>query len=200
MRPYDLIILDRDGVINEDSDSYIKSVDEFRPYPASLEAIARLKAAGITVAVATNQSSLARGYFDVATLDAMHAKLARELAAVDPAAKIDKIVYCPHHPDDGCDCRKPRPGMLLELMREFGAAREKTVFIGDNLSDLRAARAAGVAFVLVRTGKGERVLKKAADDEELRAELAGVRVFDDLAAAVEGGIVLGVSENGDKPG
>ena len=112
-----LIILDRDGVINEDSDAFIKSPQEFIPLPGSLEAIARLNAAGYRVAVATNQSGIARGLFDRATLDAMHQKLDTLLAAV--GGHIDALVYCPHAPDAGCDCRKPRPGLLQQIARKF---------------------------------------------------------------------------------
>jgi len=105
-----LLILDRDGVINYDSDAYIKSVEEWIPLPGAIEAIAQLSKAGWTVAVATNQSGIARGYYDIATLDAMHARL-RTLVA-EQGGEVGLVVYCPHGPDEGCDCRKPKPGML----------------------------------------------------------------------------------------
>lgn len=171
-----MIILDRDGVINRDSDDFIKSPDEWQPLPGSLEAIARLKRAGWTVAVATNQSGLARGLFDEATLEAMHAKFRRLLA--DLGAEVDAIYYCPHGPDAACACRKPLPGMYQEAARDFGERLEGTPVVGDSLRDLEAARAVGARPILVRTGKGERTLAKGEG-------LEGVPVFDDLAAAVD---------------
>ncbi|MCR9145351.1 MAG: HAD family hydrolase [bacterium] len=193
-----LVILDRDGVINADSDDYIKSPAEFQFLPGSLEAILRLKRAGKLLAIATNQSGLARGYFDEATLQAMHAKLLGALAAKandEPdtpghqdgrgAASewIDRIVYCPHGPDEGCACRKPLPGMLLEILKRFDVAPREAVFIGDSLSDIQAGQAAGVAPLLVRTGKGQRTLARRESSTEAREILAGVPVFRDLAAA-----------------
>ncbi len=181
-----LVILDRDGVVNEDSDAYIKSPEEFRPYDASLHAIVRLKRAGKLVAIATNQSGIARGYFDEATLHAMHAKLVRLLDASAGASSdwIDYLRYCPHGPDDGCDCRKPRPGMLLQILEESQLAPEEALFVGDSLSDLQAAQAAGVPARLVRTGKGERSLARRDESPESRALLESVPVFADLPAAV----------------
>ncbi len=154
-----LIILDRDGVINYDSDDYIKSVDEYITIPGSVEAIARLKQHGYTVAVATNQSGIARGYYDVDTLNAMHQKLADELAAFNTS--IDFIVFCPHGPDDSCDCRKPKPGMLNLIAEHFSIRLDPSIiFVGDTLGDIEAAHSAGVTPVLVLTGKGERTIKK----------------------------------------
>ena len=169
----DLIILDRDGVINHDSDDYIKSPEEWIPIDGSLDAIAALKRAGYRIAVASNQSGLARGYFDQATLDAMHDKLHALLA--ERGVDVDGIFYCPHGPDDHCDCRKPKPGLLHQIRDAFDIALADTVFVGDSIGDLQAARSVGARPVLVRTGKGERTLARLdpADD---------VAVYDDLRA------------------
>jgi D-glycero-D-manno-heptose 1,7-bisphosphate phosphatase len=150
-----LIILDRDGVINHDSPDFIKSTDEWLPLDGSIEAIKRLKNAGKIVAVATNQSGVARGLFDLATLDAMHQKFYHLLA--EQNVQLDGLVYCPHGPDDNCDCRKPKPGMILTLLKRFALAPEEAVLVGDSLRDLQAAEAVGVDAVLVKTGKGEKV-------------------------------------------
>ena len=148
-----LIIIDRDGVINEDSDAYIKSPDEWVPVPGSLKAIARLNRAGYAVAVATNQSGLARGYFDLKTLSAIHRKMDSMLA--EKGGKIDAVFYCPHGPKDGCDCRKPKPGLLNDIGKRFQANLENVFFVGDTLGDIKAALAANAKPVLVTTGKGE---------------------------------------------
>lgn len=167
-----LLILDRDGVINEDSDAYIKSVQEWLPIAASIEAIAQLSKAGWTVAVATNQSGIARGYYDLATLDAMHERL-RALVA-EQGGEVGLIVYCPHGPDDGCACRKPRPGMLQTIAHHYQAELAGVWFVGDSMGDLEAAVAVGAQPVLVKTGKGCRTLAKALPQ--------GTLIFEDLAA------------------
>lgn len=171
-----LVILDRDGVINEDSDDYIKSPDEYIPIPGSLEAIARLKKAGFTVVVATNQSGIGRGYFDLDTLNAMHDKLKWLLAEVD--GSVDGIFYCPHTPEDHCDCRKPAPGLYRQISQHFNTELTGVPVIGDSLRDIEAAWAVGAAPVLVRTGKGSRTLAAG-------KELADIPVYDDLAGAVD---------------
>ncbi|MCW8919500.1 MAG: D-glycero-beta-D-manno-heptose 1,7-bisphosphate 7-phosphatase [Gammaproteobacteria bacterium] len=170
-----LIILDRDGVINQDSDNYIKTVDEFITLPGSIEAIARLNQAGYRVAIATNQSGIARGYFDLDTLHAMHEKLRGELAVYGGA--IDMIAYCPHGPEEGCDCRKPKPGMYQAIGKRFDAPLVGVPIIGDSLRDLQAAQQVGGYPILVKTGKGERTLAKGEG-------LKGIPVYDNLAAAV----------------
>ncbi|MNQ24676.1 D-glycero-beta-D-manno-heptose-1,7-bisphosphate 7-phosphatase [compost metagenome] len=167
-----LLILDRDGVINEDSDAYIKSVAEWIPIPGSIEAIARLNQAGWTVAVATNQSGLARGYYDEATLAAMHARL-RQLVA-EQGGQLGLIVHCPHGPDEGCDCRKPLPGLLQQIAAHYRVELAGLWFVGDSPGDIAAARAVGCQPVLVLSGKGERTQAKGLPQ--------GVLVFDDLAA------------------
>jgi D-glycero-D-manno-heptose 1,7-bisphosphate phosphatase len=142
-----LVLLDRDGVINRDSDQYIRCVEEWVPLPGSLEAIADLTAAGFTVVVVTNQSGIGRSLFDVAALGRIHAAMRR---AVERAGgKIAAIYHCPHRPDDGCDCRKPRPGLLLQAARDFSVSLQGVPFIGDKASDVDAARAAGAEPVLV---------------------------------------------------
>lgn len=171
-----LIILDRDGVINQDSDNFIRSVDEFIPLPGSLEAIARLNHAGYQVAVATNQSGIGRGYFDISTLNAMHDKLRRELAEL--GGHIDIIAFCPHPPEAGCDCRKPKPGMYLDIARRLDLPLAGAAVIGDSLRDLQAAQQVKAQPILVRTGKGERTLVTGEG-------LADIPVYDDLAAVVD---------------
>ncbi|MGK0673525.1 MAG: D-glycero-beta-D-manno-heptose 1,7-bisphosphate 7-phosphatase [Halothiobacillaceae bacterium] len=171
-----LVILDRDGVVNEDSDDFIKSPDEWVPLPGSIEAIARLKQAGWTVGIATNQSGLARGLFDLATLHAMHDKLAGLLA--EHGAMVDYIAFCPHGPDANCRCRKPLPGMYEEIAEHFGCSLLGVPVIGDSLRDLEAAVAVRARPILVRTGKGERTLAQGGLPED-------TWVFDDLAQAVE---------------
>ena len=171
-----LVILDRDGVINKDSDAYIKSPEKFIPLEGSLEAIARLKKAGYTVAIATNQSGIARGYYDVSTLDAMHAKLGRLLEAM--GARVDLIVYCPHGPGDGCECRKPKPGLLNDIAGTLKVSLKDVPFVGDSLGDLEAARAVGARPVLVLTGKGNQTKAKMTD-------FSDSDIYEDLAAFVE---------------
>lgn len=167
-----LLILDRDGVINYDSDAYIKSVQEWIPLPGSIEAIAQLSKAGWTVAIATNQSGIARGYYNIATLDAMHARL-RTLVA-EQGGEVGLVVYCPHGPDEGCDCRKPKPGMLKIIAEHYKVPLAGIWFVGDSLGDLEAAKAVDSQPVLVKTGKGEKTQAKNLP--------VGTLIFDDLAA------------------
>ncbi|QRY80550.1 D-glycero-beta-D-manno-heptose 1,7-bisphosphate 7-phosphatase [Pseudomonas sp. PDNC002] len=170
-----LLILDRDGVINQDSDDYIKSLAEWIPIPSAISAIARLSKAGWTVAVATNQSGIARGYYDLATLEGMHQRL-RELV-MEQGGQLGIIVFCPHGPDEGCDCRKPKPGMLRQIAQHYGADLKGVWFVGDSRGDLDAALAVDSQPVLVKTGKGERTLAKPVPESTL--------VFDDLAAVAD---------------
>lgn len=177
MASRELIILDRDGVINRDSKAFVKSAEEWQPLPGSIDAIARLSQAGFTLAVASNQSGLARGLFDLAALDEMHGKLLELVKAAGGA--IDYITVCPHGPDDGCDCRKPKPGMLERIGRRFGVALDEAIVIGDSLRDLEAGAEVGARTILVRTGNGR------ATEAGLTGALASIDVFDDLAAAAE---------------
>jgi D-glycero-D-manno-heptose 1,7-bisphosphate phosphatase len=171
-----LVILDRDGVINHDSDAYIKSPEEWKAIPGSLEAIARLTQAGHHVVVATNQSGIGRGLFEMATLNAIHDKMHR--AVGQAGGRIEAVFYCPHAQDAGCDCRKPKPGLLEEIARRFGASLKGVPCIGDSQRDLDAAVAVGAQPVLVLTGKGAKTQR----DGGLPA---GTRVHADLAAAVK---------------
>ena len=172
-----LIILDRDGVINEDSDDYIKSPDEWIPIPGSLDAVARLNHAGYSVAIASNQSGIARGYFSLETLAAMNVKMNDMLAPL--GGRIDAMFFCPHGPSDGCDCRKPKPGMLIDIGNRFQTSLENVLFVGDNINDIKAAQAAGARPVLVKTGKGEQTASLIADNNSMN-----VPVYEDLADVV----------------
>ena len=172
-----LIVIDRDGVINHDSDNYIKSKEEWLPIDGSLDAIARLNHGGYTVVVASNQSGLARGYFDIEALSSMHRKMDGMLAKV--GGQVDAVFYCPHGPDDGCACRKPKPGMLLDIGQRFNVSLKDVIFIGDSISDVKAASNANAKAVLVRTGKGVKAEKILQTDGR-----SDVPVYDDLAAAV----------------
>lgn len=168
-----IIILDRDGVINQDSDNFIKTVDEFIPLPGSVKAIAKLKHAGYQVYIATNQSGIFRGYYDVTTLNKMHDKLDSLLK--EHNVKIDGIEFCPHGPDDNCDCRKPKAGMYINIAKHAGLSDySKIIVVGDSLRDLQAAQAINAKPHLVRTGKGERTINKGDG-------LKGIPIYNDLA-------------------
>lgn len=169
------IILDRDGVINHDSDKYIKSPDEWLPITGSLEAIAELNRAGYHVLVATNQSGVSRGYYDLEMLSNIHEKLMRELSSV--GGYVDEIFFCPHHPDDHCGCRKPKPGMLYQIRDRYSLDLSTIYFIGDSVADVEASLTAGCKPLLVLTGNGQKTLEKYADSHHIPA-------FTDLAAAV----------------
>ncbi len=170
-----LVILDRDGVINEDSSDFVKSVEEWIPIPGSIEAIAALSAGGYTVAVASNQSGIARGLFDIKALDEMHRKLSDLVVAA--GGRVECVAVCPHGPHDGCECRKPKPGLLLQIGEHLAFDLDGVPVIGDSLRDLEAAVAAGAKPILVRTGNGGEV------EARLPSMLESVPVFDDLAAA-----------------
>ncbi|RLA19541.1 MAG: D-glycero-beta-D-manno-heptose-1,7-bisphosphate 7-phosphatase [Gammaproteobacteria bacterium] len=169
------IILDRDGVINQDSDAYIKSPEEWIPVEGSLEAIELLNQHDFHVVVATNQSGLARGLYDEPTLYQIHAKMQRMVA--EKGGRISAIFYCPHGPDDGCDCRKPEPGLLLQFAERAKISLEGIPFVGDTLRDIQAAQAVGASPFLVKTGKGEKTLQ---DNPNL-----DVPVFDNLLEAAK---------------
>ena len=172
-----LVILDRDGVINHDSPEFIKAPAEWRPIEGSIEAIGRLSAAGFAVAVASNQSGVARKLLDRPTLEAIHDKL-RE-AVRDVGGDLGRIVFCPHHPDDGCDCRKPKPGLLQRLGRSYGVSLINVPVIGDSLRDIDAALAVGARPLLVLTGNGS------ATREELEKQGRAVETCKDLADAAD---------------
>jgi len=173
-----LIILDRDGVINEDSDDYIKSVEEWIPIPGSIEAIARLSKADYIVTVATNQSGIGRKLLDEYDLAVIHQTMCDRVEEAGGA--INGVFFCPHRPDEGCACRKPGIGMFTQIECEFGTSVKNVPFVGDSLTDIAAARMAGCIPVLVRTGKGERTLKEADPNE-----LAEVCTHQDLSSFVD---------------
>lgn len=175
--PARLVILDRDGVINADSEAFIKSPAEWRPIEGSLEAIALLSRNRFTVAVASNQSGLGRGLLDRAALEAIHRKMRR--AVRNAGGAIDRIVSCPHRPEEGCDCRKPAPGLLRRLERHYGTPMHGVPVIGDSLRDLEAARAVEARPVLVLTGNGRRTR------ETLRQQRWQVETHADLLAAAQ---------------
>jgi D-glycero-D-manno-heptose 1,7-bisphosphate phosphatase len=168
-----LVILDRDGVINHDSDDYIKSPQEWTPIPGSLEAIARLHREGYRVVVASNQSGIGRGLFDMDTLMKIHVKMIEAVRA--RGGDIDAVFFCPHTPDDGCRCRKPMPGLFEEIGERLKTSLAGVWVVGDDERDILAARAVAARPALVRTGHGRRTLRKS-------RELDGVPVYDDLAA------------------
>lgn len=172
-----LIILDRDGVINQDSDDYIKSVEEWIPIPGSLEAIARLNHAGYRVIVATNQSGLGRGYFDIDTLNAIHNRMQQKLSVL--GAQIEAIFFCPHTPKTHCCCRKPLPGLLEDIAERLRTDLTRIPMIGDSLKDIQAATMVGASPSLVLTGKGQSVAEKHRDD------LTGIPIYQDLSTAVD---------------
>ena len=176
-----LVILDRDGVINQDSDSYVKTAEEWVPLPGSIEAISRLCQAGYTVVVATNQSGIGRGLFDLDDLEAMHSKLSDLL--LDADAQLSGIFYCPHKPDDGCNCRKPAPGLLDAIAKEWDVSLAGVPIVGDSLRDLQAGLTHQCIPILVRTGKGAKTESKLPEQQE--SALQQARVFDDLSQVVD---------------
>ncbi|WP_423709400.1 D-glycero-beta-D-manno-heptose 1,7-bisphosphate 7-phosphatase [Undibacterium sp. WLX3042] len=171
-----LIILDRDGVINHDSDAFIKSPDEWVPIPGSLQAIARLNQAGYRVVVATNQSGIGRKLFDMTTLNAIHQKM--HTAAQQVGATIDAVFFCPHMADDNCDCRKPKPGMLQEIARRYEVNLKGVHTIGDSLRDLQSGFVVGCIPHLVLTGKGRKTQEKGGLPP-------GTHIHPDLATVVD---------------
>ncbi|MEA1889244.1 MAG: D-glycero-beta-D-manno-heptose 1,7-bisphosphate 7-phosphatase [Pseudomonadota bacterium] len=173
------IILDRDGVINQDSDDFIKSVDEWQPIPGSLEAIALLHRHGFRVVVITNQSGVARDLFSLATLNEIHRHMLNETRA--KGGLIEAVFFCPHGPDDGCSCRKPATGMFRDVAARLKIEMSGVPAVGDSMRDLQAAQEVGALPVLVKTGKGRKTLKMLKkDDSPLSPE--DVIDFKDLAS------------------
>ncbi len=170
-----LIILDRDGVINYDSDYYIKSPDEWLPIPGSLTAIAQLNRAGFRVVIATNQSGVARGLYDLEMLSQIHEKLIRELTSV--GGYIEEIFFCPHHPAENCECRKPKLGMFKQIQAKYKVDLRDTFFIGDTFTDMQAAKEIPCKPILILSEKGQQALA-------MHPELASIPHFPDLAEAV----------------
>lgn len=179
MTPIKLVILDRDGTINHDSADYIKSPDEWLPLPGALEAVARLNHAGWHVVLASNQSGLGRGLFEVSDLNAIHAKLQQQLQAL--GGRVDAIFYCPHTPEEACHCRKPRPGLFEQIAERYGIDLRGVPVVGDSVRDLLAGAALGCAPHLVLTGNGQ-----ALRGRELPAGFPpGTQVHEDLSAFVD---------------
>ena len=168
-----LVILDRDGVINHNSVDHVRSPEQWSPITGSLEAIARLNRAGFRVAIATNQSGLSHKYFDIETLCRIHEKMQRMLS--DLGGSVEVIFFCPHAAKDRCKCRKPKPGMLIDIASHARVSLKGVAFIGDSKRDIDAARAAGARPILVRTGSGV----------ETEQKIESVEVFDDLSAATD---------------
>lgn len=164
-----LVILDRDGVINQDSEHYIKSPDEWLPIPGSLDAIAKLSQAGIKVVVATNQSGIARGYYDESILTDIHRKMTEAIEGA--GGELAGIFYCPHGPDDGCLCRKPKSGLINQISESLEIETNNAPFVGDSIRDIEAAISGGCTPILVKTGNGEKTAKKLT---------SSVAVYDDL--------------------
>ena len=176
-----LVILDRDGVINQDSDDYVRSIADWAPIPGSLEAIASLSRAGFRVAIATNQSGLSRGYFGLDELEAIHAHLCQQVE--ERGGYIAGIFYCPHLPEEGCSCRKPATGLLQAMEAELGVSARGAVFIGDSLKDLQAARAFACSPVLVKTGRGELTLQQLNSGQSAVEDPRSIPVYENLAEA-----------------
>lgn len=171
-----ILILDRDGVINQDSDAFVKSAEEWIPLPGAIEAIAKLYKAGWTLAIATNQSGVARGKFSQTALDEQHTKMLNLIHAA--GGDLHHIAWCPHGPDEGCLCRKPKAGLLDQISQALNLDLKGGVMVGDALRDLQAGQARGCQAVLVRTGKGEKTLTEGTG-------LEGVKVVADLADLAE---------------
>lgn len=172
-----LIILDRDGVINHESDAFVKSPSEWLPIDGSIEAIAELSNAGFTVAVATNQSGIGRKLIDKPTLEAIHKKMRQ--AVTDAGGDLGRIVFCPHHPNENCDCRKPNPGMFNMLARQYGVPINGIPMVGDSERDIAAAKAVSGRPILVLTGNGQRTAAVLAETGE------EVETYPDLQAAAK---------------
>jgi len=175
-----LVLLDRDGVLNEDSPAYIRAPTDWQSIPGSMEALALLHQADIRCALCTNQAGIGRGIFDHHALAAIHQQMEKQIAAA--GGKLELIRYCPHHPEAGCGCRKPKTGMLIDCLTELSVAPEDTLFVGDSLHDMQAALSARCQPVLVRHPKAGR------NETELEAQARalGVRWFyPDLASLVE---------------
>ncbi len=173
-----LVILDRDGTINEDRDDFVKSPEEWVPLPGALEAIARLNHAGWHTVLATNQSGLGRGLFDMASLNAMHARMNQLLTK--QGGRIDAVFFCPHVPEDQCECRKPLPGLMLLIGERYGVTLRDVPFVGDSLRDLQAGAAAGCPTHFVRTGKAAALTD--AEVAAIVAKVPGTQVHADLSA------------------
>ena len=178
-----LLVIDRDGVVNQDSDDYIRSVNDWIPIPGSIEAIVRLSRAGYRVAIATNQSGLNRGYFTLDDLESIHNRLCTMVE--EQGGNIAGIFYCPHRPDENCSCRKPDIGLLQAIESELGDSVAGCYFIGDSLKDLQAGQAMGCKPVLVLTGKGMLTRDQLDNGDSGLTDAGDIPVYDDLERAAE---------------
>lgn len=176
-----LVILDRDGVINEDSEDFIKSPEQWVPIPGSLEAIARLCRSEYRVAIITNQSGVARGLYTLDTMNKIHTRMFELMR--QKGGQVDALLFCPHAADTGCDCRKPKPGLFNELARRLKINLTGIPAVGDSVRDLEAAVSAGAQPVLVQTGKGRQTRERIERDADL--QLGKIPVYDDLASFVD---------------
>ena len=176
-----LVILGRDGILNEFRDDHVKAPEEWYPIPGALEAVSRLNHAGWHAVVATNQSGIGRGMIDMASVNAVHADMLKQLQAV--GGRIDAVFFCPHTPEDQCDCRKPLPGLMRDIGKRYGIDLKHVPLVGDTLRDLQAAQAAGCEPHLIRSGRasvlGPELVELMVD------QVPGTRVHDDLAAFAE---------------
>jgi D-glycero-D-manno-heptose 1,7-bisphosphate phosphatase len=191
-----LVILDRDGTLNVDREDFVKSPDEWEPLPGALEAVARLNQDGWHVVLATNQPGIGRGLLDMASLNAIHARMNTELARL--GGRIDAVFFCPHAPEDGCDCRKPQPGLIVQIGERFGIDLARVPVVGDSLRDLQATRSAGAQPHLVLTGKAAAL--GAGGVEQMRQQIPGLQVHQDLAAFVDALLQATAAERGDAGG
>ncbi|MBP09206.1 MAG: D-glycero-beta-D-manno-heptose-1,7-bisphosphate 7-phosphatase [Acidiferrobacteraceae bacterium] len=177
-----LVILDRDGVINRDSPDYIKTPEEWQALPGSLEAIARLCRADYRVVVATNQAGIARGLFSQEMLNRIHRKMVTSIR--EKGGRLESIFFCPHGPDDACSCRKPRPGLFLEISQRLRVPLDGVPAVGDSLRDLEAASSAGAKPILVQTGRGQETRTKLLNSDS-SGSLSETQIYPDLKAFTE---------------
>jgi D-glycero-D-manno-heptose 1,7-bisphosphate phosphatase len=176
-----LVILGRDGILNDFRDDHVKAPEEWFAIEGALEAVSRINHAGWHAVVATNQSGIGRGMIDMASVNAVHAQMLKKLVAV--GGRIDAVFFCPHTPEDGCDCRKPLPGLMRDIGKRYGIDLKQVPMVGDTLRDLQAAAAAGCEPHLVRSGRA--ALLEAAELQQIVDQVPGTRVHADLAAFAE---------------
>ena len=190
-----LVILGRDGILNEFRDDHVKAPDEWFPVPGALEAVSRLNHAGWHVVVATNQSGIGRGMIDMASVNAVHAHMNKQLMAV--GGRIDAVFFCPHTPEDLCDCRKPLPGLMRDIGKRYGIDLKQVPMVGDTLRDLQAAHAAGCEPHLIRSGRA--AVLGTALEQSMLDEVPGTRVHADLAEFAEYLLARGVQPASARP-
>jgi len=176
-----LVILGRDGILNVYRDDHVKAPEEWQPLPGALEAVARLNHAGWHTVLATNQSGIGRGMIDMASVNAVHLHMMQRLAAV--GGRLDGVFFCPHTPEENCDCRKPKPGLMRQIGQRYGIDLRTVPMVCDTLRDLQAAQAAGCEPHLVRSGRAADL-----DDAQqagIVAQVPGAEVHADLGGFVD---------------